>query len=538
MLSYIIRRLLVMIPTLIGITFIVFMMLAASPGGIGAGLKVSGGGQMQSTSSASLQQAKIEDRYGLNEPPLVQYVRWLGRVSPVKLGQRDLVSPAGALIVRPRPMPESAVWQWVTDKPDKPDSTLQERATAEINALGTKAAEAAAASDPTLSPQQKKAISVAAKAEEFRGIERAYVEARAAFTRDDTFLRDRLNSYAEAIRRPDLIGRDRKPNVKMLAAMKPDTSVPEYAAVETLAKDALASRKAAMDARERLIGSMAATPYDPAGVWIIPGALHIAWPDLGVAFSRNQPVIKLVKEHLPVTLLLNIIAFPIIYFIAIPSGLLAASRKGSWADVGLGSLYIGLYSIPVVLAGILAVGFLTTPDYFNWFPTSGLHDKEADGMKFLPSYSPDDGSWQCGWLLDLFWHIALPVACLVYGGFAILSKQTRAAMLENFSADYVRTAKAKGVSPRGVVLTHVFRNSLLPLITIFVTIFPAMLAGSVVVERIFTIPGMGYLVIESITNRDREMILGNTVMIAVVNLLALLMADIMYAMADPRISYK
>lgn len=537
MLSYIIRRLLVMIPTLIGITFIVFMMIAISPGGIGAGLKVSGGGQMQSTSSASLQQAKIEDRYGLNEPPLVQYGRWLARVSPVKFGPRDLVSPTGDLIVRPRPMPESAMWQWVADRLDKPDPSLREQATTELKDIGDKAVEAAEANDRDISPAQKKEIASAAKAEVFKGIERAYVEARAAFTRDDTFLRDTLNSYAEAIHRQDLIGRDRKPKVARLAAMKPDTSIEEYKKVEKLAGAALASRKVAMDAREKLIGAMAAKPYDAAGVWIIPGALHVAWPDLGVAFSRNQPVIKLVKEHLPVTLLLNLIAFPIIYFIAIPSGMLAASRKGSWADVGLGSLYIGLYSIPVVLAGILAVGFLTTPEYLNWFPTSGLHGKEAAGMKFLPSYAAD-GHWQCGWLLDLFWHIALPVACLVYGGFAILSKQTRAAMLENFSADYVRTAKAKGVSPRGVVLTHVFRNSLLPLITIFVTIFPAMLAGSVVVERIFTIPGMGYLVIESINNRDREMILGNTVMIAVVNLLALLMADILYAMADPRISYK
>jgi len=537
MLSYIIRRLLVMIPTLIGITFIVFMMIAISPGGIGAGLKVSGGGQMQSTSSASLQQAKIEDRYGLNEPPIVQYGRWLVRVSPVKFGPRDLVSPTGNLIVRPRPMPEPAVWQWFATSLDKPDPSLRKQATTDLNDIGIKAYQAAEASNASLSASEKNAIASAAKADVFRGIERAYVEARAAFTRDDTFLRDTLNTYAEAIHRRDLIGGDRKPKVAKLAAMTPDKSVKEYEAVEKLAKDAMASRKVAMDARERLIGAMAANPYPAAGAWLIPGFMHLDWPDLGVAFSRNQPVIKLVKEHLPVTLLLNLIAFPIIYFIAIPSGMLAASRKGSWADVGLGSLYIGLYSIPVVLAGILAVGFLTTPDYFNWFPTGGLHDKGAAGMRFLPGTSAD-GQWHAGWLLDLFWHIALPVACLVYGGFAILSKQTRAAMLENFSADYVRTAKAKGVSPRGVVLTHVFRNSLLPLITIFVTIFPAMLAGSVVIERIFTVPGMGYLVIEAINNRDREMILGNTVMIAVVNLLALLLADILYAMADPRISYK
>jgi peptide/nickel transport system permease protein len=111
-------------------------------------------------------------------------------------------------------------------------------------------------------------------------------------------------------------------------------------------------------------------------------------------------------------------------------------------------------------------------------------------------------------------------------------------MLENFNADYVRTAKAKGVSNRDVIFAHVFRNSLLPLITMFVTIFPAMLAGSVVIERIFSIPGMGYMLIEAISQRDREIILANTTIIAVVNLLALLAADILYATADPRIAYK
>jgi len=135
------------------------------------------------------------------------------------------------------------------------------------------------------------------------------------------------------------------------------------------------------------------------------------------------------------------------------------------------------------------------------------------------------------------WHLCLPVACLVYTGFAILSKQTRAAMLDNFSADYVRTAKAKGVAPGDVVFRHVFRNSLLPLITMFASIFPAMLAGSVVIENIFSIPGMGSLVLEAINLRDRELLLANALMIGVVNLLALLLADILYAMADPRITF-
>jgi peptide/nickel transport system permease protein len=168
---------------------------------------------------------------------------------------------------------------------------------------------------------------------------------------------------------------------------------------------------------------------------------------------------------------------------------------------------------------------------------SGLHDRAADTWTFLPG-TQADGSWQLGWLGDALWHIVLPVACLVYGGFAVLSKQTRAAMLDNFNADYVRTAKAKGVERRDVVIHHVFRNSLLPLITMFVTVFPATLAGSVVIERIFSVPGMGSLILDAINQRDRELILANTFMIACVNLTALLLADILYAVADPRVSYE
>jgi peptide/nickel transport system permease protein len=156
-------------------------------------------------------------------------------------------------------------------------------------------------------------------------------------------------------------------------------------------------------------------------------------------------------------------------------------------------------------------------------------------MHFFPRRI--NGALEPGYLLDTLWHICLPVICLVYTGFAILSKQTRAAMLENFSADYVRTAKAKGVAPRDVVFRHVFRNSLLPLITMFVSIFPAMLAGSVIVEKIFTVPGMGRLILEAIVLRDRELLLANTLMIAAVNLFALLLADIFYALADPRVAY-
>ncbi len=514
MVSYITRRLLLMIPTLLGITFVVFMLLAASPGGIGAGLLLAGGGQMQSQSSIAIQKAKLEDRYGLNEPAVVQYVRWLGRISPVKFGQRDMISPTGETITRPRSVPEPPVWKWFAD-------TLPTASAPSPEWLGERFG------DPD--PQQK--------ASAFRTIENEYVSSRAQYIAAEATLRDSLVRYAEATGAEGLLTRKREARVSRIAALTPQKELPEFAEVEGYGRAAIDAFAAAAQRREEFVAAMGQQPYPAAGIPLLPGMLSIAWPDMGVSFSRGRPVIELLSEALPVTIMLNLIAFPIIYMVAIPSGLLAATRKGSLVDVGLGGLYLALFSIPTVLAGVLLQGFMANPDYTNAFPAAGLSSKAAETFRMLPG-TDWTGVWHRGWLMDRVWHVILPVACLVYGGFAVLSKQTRAAMLENFNADYVRTAKAKGVAPKDVVLRHVFRNSLLPLITMFVTVFPAMLAGSVVIERIFTVPGMGYLLIEAINLRDRELILANTTMVAVVNLCALLLADILYALADPRITYK
>ena len=293
----------------------------------------------------------------------------------------------------------------------------------------------------------------------------------------------------------------------------------------------------AEETRQRATIAFMAGPYPKSGFPVIPNLVSLDTSDFGVAFSKNRPVWDLIIEALPVTLLINLIAFPISYLIAVPTGVIASVRRGSWFDTLTGVLYLSLYSIPTVLAGVFAIGFLANNQYLGLFPVSGMHDTTADTMAFLPS-TYDAGVYKCGWLLDLVWHIALPVLCLTYGSFAILSKQTRASMLDNLSADYVRTAKAKGVARNDVVVRHVFRNSLLPLITMFVGIFPAMLGGSVVVERIFSVPGMGSLVLDAISNNDRDLILADVLMIAAVNVFALLLADILYAVADPRVSYE
>jgi ABC-type dipeptide/oligopeptide/nickel transport system permease component len=506
--TYIARRILLMFPTLIGITFLVFMLVALSPGGIGASLTMAGG-QMEATSRA-LQEAYLEDRYGLNDSPPRQYIRWLGRISPVKFGQRDLVTPGNEIISSPRPLREPPLWRWVTSE------------------LPTAERGRAIQWPDDAFPEDR--------ARTYRRAANEYSQRRAGYVANTTLFQQAVVRWAQAAGHSAAITARGTLRAERLRNVEPDRTLQEWSEVEAAGEAMIAAYGRALEARREVESVFLARPFRPAGFAIIPGMVSVGMPDFGTSFSRSRPVVDLPKEALPVTLLLNLIAFPIIYLIAIPGGMLAAVRAGKATDIVLGSTFIALWSIPTVLAGVLAIGFLASNEYLGWFPVSGLVDADARSYPFLPATV--HGEWHRGYLLDFLWHIFLPVLCLVYGGFAVLSKQTRAAMLDNFNADYVRTAKAKGVADRDVVFRHVFRNSLLPLITMFVTLFPALLSGSVIIENIFTIPGMGRLALDAINLRDREVILATTLMIGAVNLLALLLADILYAMADPRISYE
>lgn len=147
------------------------------------------------------------------------------------------------------------------------------------------------------------------------------------------------------------------------------------------------------------------------------------------------------------------------------------------------------------------------------------------------------GGFVRGFLLDRLWHLVLPVACLSYGGVAFLARLSRSSVLENLYADYARTARAKGLSETEVLWRHVMRNSLLPLITVSASLLPAMLAGSVIVESIFSIDGMGKLAVEAVQGRDRELVLSITLFSGILTLFGYLIADICYAIADPRVNY-
>jgi len=266
------------------------------------------------------------------------------------------------------------------------------------------------------------------------------------------------------------------------------------------------------------------------------GAVGFKWPNLGESIWRHRQVSDLIHESLPLTLLLNGVSIPVIYTIGVLNGIASAQRRGKLYDNVSNISQLAAWSVPTIWAGVMLIGFLANREYIELFPPAGLHEAEASGMPFLPHFTAL--GWNRGWLLDTTWHLLLPVFCLSYGGSAYLTKLTRGSLLENLGADYVRTARAKGLSERVVLFRHAFRNSVLALITVVANILPALISGSVIVETIFSIPGMGKLDVEAVTTNDRELVMAVTLIGGVIILMSQLLRDILYAIADPRVAYE
>ncbi len=247
--------------------------------------------------------------------------------------------------------------------------------------------------------------------------------------------------------------------------------------------------------------------------------------NLGYSTQYNQPVINLIEQRLPVTLAINFLSIIIVYLVAVPGGMLAAVKQQSFADRCFGFVSLALYSLPIIWVGSMMLGLLANPQKLNWFPSAGIHSTNTSNMTYF----------QYVW--DYCWHITLPVICLSYGSFAYLAKQVRGSILENYRMDYVRTARAKGLPESAVLLRHILRNSLLPLVTIVGMTLPGLLGGSVIVEQIFSIDGMGKLAYSATYARDLPMIQTISLIGAVLMLIAYLLVDICYAALDPRVSY-
>lgn len=246
--------------------------------------------------------------------------------------------------------------------------------------------------------------------------------------------------------------------------------------------------------------------------------------DFGISYFAKRPVGTMIWECIGYTMSISLISILITYLVSIPLGVFSAVNKGSAADQTISTTLFVLYSIPSFWLGTMLINFLCGGDYLNWFPPTGVADVEEDTPFFT-------------WLGAQAYHLILPMFCWTYGSFAYLSRQMRGGMLAVLQQDYIRTARSKGLNNRVVIWKHAFRNSLLPVITIFSSVFPAMIGGSIVLEQIFTIPGMGKLGFEAVLRRDYPVVLTVTMFSTILTLIGYLVSDILYAVVDPRISY-
>ncbi|MFO8024666.1 ABC transporter permease [Thiohalophilus sp.] len=458
--TYILRRLLLMIPTLLGITIVVFTVMAAAPGGISAQSLVEG--QNLEPEVKKAMEEYYNRLYGLDQPAPVQYLRWLNNISPIG---------------------------FTFDQDNRVDGFSLTKGVE----LGTS----------------------------FR--------------------------YGRPV--ADLI-EERLPITLLLNIL----SIPLiYVVAIAIGVHAATQRGKAFD-----VGSGVTL----LGLWSVPtmlaGVLLIGffasdqywhWFPTGGLNRRealDMPFMPHWSSSGDLVLLFVAMALSVALFIML--SLRAASR---WRTALMGTLgaVLGLFmtaALPgettwvfwllnsVVLAACL--GLIGYTDYAALRTTMmgllGAGIGAGIAVYFM------QGDFLRGFLLDRLWHLILPVLCLSYGGFAFLAKLTRSAVLENLLSDYARTARAKGVPEQQVLWRHVFRNSLLPLITVAAALLPSLLGGSIIVEALFSIDGMGKLAVEAVQTRDRELVLSITLIGALLSLLGYLLADLCYAIADPRVSYE
>lgn len=249
--------------------------------------------------------------------------------------------------------------------------------------------------------------------------------------------------------------------------------------------------------------------------------------DFGESFYRNTSVIDLVIEKMPVSISLGLWSTLLIYLISIPLGIRKAVKHGSRFDVTSSSIIILLYAIPGFLLAIMLIVLFAGGSYLSWFPLRGLTSSNFQELSLL------------GKIGDYFWHLALPLIAYTISGFATLTMLTKNSFLDEINKQYVVTARAKGLDERRVLYGHVFRNAMLIIIAGFPSAFVSLFfAGSLLIEVIFSLDGLGLLGFESVVNRDYPVFFGTLFIFTLIGLVMKLISDLVYVLVDPRIDFQ
>lgn len=252
--------------------------------------------------------------------------------------------------------------------------------------------------------------------------------------------------------------------------------------------------------------------------------LRIFKGDWGHSYQDGRPVTQVISEALKWTVILNVLSLLLAYGISIPAGIYAARYHERTGERLLTGIWFVLYALPGFWAATLLILFLGSGEYLSIFPSGGLRDIEAG----------PDWPWYKN-LADLAHHLVLPTFTYTYTAIAYISGHVKNGVMNQMRSDYVRTARAKGLTEPQVVWKHAFRNALMPLITLIGQVFPALVSGSLILETVFSLPGMGLLTWQAIGARDYPIVIAVFMMSGVLTLAGMLTADLLYTVADPRI---
>ena len=257
------------------------------------------------------------------------------------------------------------------------------------------------------------------------------------------------------------------------------------------------------------------------------GSVWLKWMDFGPSYiSRSRSVNDIFRDNLPISFQLGVMALTLSILFGVPLGIMAALRQNTaWDYLGMSIAIFGV-SVPVIVMGPILVAVFAVG--LGWFPPTGWGAKPPYVLFFLPSSVGP----------EYFRSAALPVIALGLGSMAIIARLTRATLLQVIREDYIRTARAKGLVERVVVVRHALKNALIPVVTVLGPLFAALVTGTFVTETIFGIPGMGRYFVTSITNRDYPVIMGTILLYAFLLVIANLVVDLVYAWLDPRIRYE
>jgi len=485
--AFILRRLLLMIPTTIGVALVVFVIFHAAPGDP-ATVMMGGGGTGELSDSSDVQGRidRFKRKHGLDRALLVQFLDYIG---PVNLG-RDGVGWLSS------PYTERTV------RKEKVDGTQV--------VLGT--------------PNPIDYLPGTERLERDR-----LEEARAVLLDGEAG----EGAWNDATRVLSEAGSRGLPAILQSLFEVRDQSNVEGGAVDRI----LGALSKATDFRLAK-GTTPANRVDQAFGWYytkgggdrVPNTGERPWGgllagELGKEMQGERPIGPELWKRIQVSLPLSLISVILAYLMAIPLGIFSVRHHGSRTD---GLITIGLFvlfAIPTFWAGLMLMQVFGKT-MLDWLPVLGLRDKDADRMAFWPR------QW------DLIKHCILPIVTLTYGSLAYLSRQMRAGMMEVVRQDYIRTARAKGLSEEVVIYKHALRNSMIPVITLLASILPVLIGGSVIVEQVFEVPGMGRYAFDGLVKRDFNILMATTILVGIMTQLGILLSDITYSLVDPRIRHE